>query len=881
MSYTVYVTTQGHVAEQVFNAVAAVFYGEGASAFFKPILGLMFFAGVMWASLRTATQGTYKLLTTHILPLTVIVGLLITPKASVNIIDVSNEMIPRRVDNVPWALAALMGLSTTASYDLSKRINAIFTTPDDLKYHKTGMLFGSRLIQKARMSKIVNYNTAKNMRSFIDQCVLYEALLERKYDFETLKTSENLWELVRSNASPARAFRWTGRAAGGGTGSEIITCQAGAGRLNTLFAEEARGVIGNLSVKIFGDAEGGDPTSMLRSGLQSSFGHLLGFAQTAEEIIKQEMMIYSVVDAFESTSYELGNGADFSVRKAYLQHKSGLESSAKLAAEHLPTLQLVMQLLLVGAFIIIAPLSLLPMGVNFLINWAGMLLQVLTWGPLYSIINMIMMSASKSTTPLTIGTTKEISDDHSLFVATAGGLCMSIPFISMMIFSKRTRNMGEMAGSLMGGLQGAAQGAGAEIASGNISMGNLSLGNVQAHNMSSNQENWSSSYQSGHMTTSDGEVTTTQATSGETIANVASSNLRSKVSMSEGMSHSLSEQAQSLEQASQSEQVAAMESKAAGYKELLSYGTHLNNQESSGKSYSHAQKGDVGETAQQLADLTNDFAKTHNVSNDIAANAILSATVGAETSAGISILGTGAKAYGRAEYQLQGQAGKKWSDLVSSAENFSEKNNIGKMVSQLDSYANEGRFGTTQDAGKSLQENAAASLEKSKNHTEQASALHQKSESYSTLANQVRQNSSSIDHNLSQDYYNWLRVQPGVGGRGQLGEGGARSILTDTGRNQSYSSRFIEENRDKYAQSYMAQQPNIQSTYSGYKGDINSDVSADADKTKINNMAAQLSQVDRKVASEVEDKMDEIKKDLGNHRKDINENGNVRRKRTQ
>jgi hypothetical protein len=49
--------------------------------------------------------------------------------------------------------------------------------------------------------------------------------------------------------------------------------------LNTLFAEEARGVIGNLSV-----------------------------------------------------SYELGNGADFSVRKAYLQHKSGLESSVKLAA---------------------------------------------------------------------------------------------------------------------------------------------------------------------------------------------------------------------------------------------------------------------------------------------------------------------------------------------------------------------------------------------------------------------------------------------------------------------------------------------------------------------------------------------------------------------
>lgn len=881
MSYTVYVTTQGHVAEQVFNAVAAVFYGEGAAAFFKPILGLMFFAGVMWASLRTATQGTYKLLTTHILPVTVIVGLLITPKASVNIIDVSNEMIPRRVDNVPWALAALMGLSTTASYDLSKRINAIFTTPDDLKYHKTGMLFGSRLIQKARMSKIVNYNTAKNMRSFIDQCVLYEALLERKYDFETLKTSENLWELVRSNASPARAFRWTGRSAGGGAGSDIITCQAGAERLNELFEEEARMSIGKLSVKIFGSTEGGDPTPMLRSGLQSSFGHLLGFAQTAEEIIKQEMMIYSVVDAFESSSYELGNGGDFSVRKAYLQHKSGLESSAKLAAEHLPTLQLVMQLLLVGAFIIVVPLSLALNGVSFLINWAGMVLQVLTWGPLYSIINMIMMSASKSTTPLTIGTTKEISDEHSLFVATAGGLCMSIPFLSMMIFSKRIRNMGEMAGSLMGGLQGAAQGAGAEIASGNISMGNLSFGNVQAHNMSSNQENWSSSYQSGHMTTSDGEVTTTQTMSGQSIVNVASSNLRSTPRMSESLSNSLSEQAQSLEQASQSEQVAAMESKAAGYKEILSFGQHLNNQESSGHSYSHAQKGDVGETAQQLADLTDQFAKQENISKENAINDLLSASIGGKTSVGLNILGSGGSAYAKGDYTHQSTWHKRDVESWNKAKDFSEKHNIGEMISQLDSYAKEGRFGTTEDAGKSYQDNAAASFEESRNHSEQASALHQKSESYSTLANQVRQNASSIDHNLSQDFYNWLKDQPGVGGRGHLGEGGARDILTDTGRSQFYASRFIEQQRDTYAQNYMSQQPNIKSTYEGFKGGIPGDVNADAEKAKINNIAAQLKGVDRKIESVVEDHLSEINEKLGQHKKHITAKGEKRKTQAQ
>lgn len=880
MEYTVYVTTQGEVAEQIFNAVAAVFYGEGAAGFFKPVLSLMFVAGIMWSSLRTAMHGTSKLLMTHILPVTAIVGLLIAPKATVNIIDVSKPMIPHRVANVPWALAALMGLSTSASYDLSKRINAIFTSPEDLKYHKTGMLFGSRLIQKAKMSRIVNYNTAKNMRSFVDQCVKYDALLGRKYDFNTLKTSENIWELVRSNASPARAFRWEGPSSIG-EGDDIVTCIEGAERLNSLFEEEARGQLGRLSVKIFGPSEGGDPTPLLKAGLQDTFGYLLGFAKSAEEIIKQEMMIKAVVDSLESRSFELGNTPDFAVRKAYLQHKSGLESSAKLAAEHLPTLQIVLQLVLAGCFILIAPLSLLPMGYSFMLNWAGMLLQVLTWGPLYSIINMIMVSASRSTTPLTIGTTQEIADEHSLFVATAGGLCMSIPFLSMMIFSKARRNMGEMASSLLGGLQGAAHGAGAEIATGNISMGNLSFGNVQAHNMSTNQENWSSNYQSGHMTTSDGEFTKTQATSGETIANVATSSLRTKLAMSESLSNSYSEQAQSLEQASKSEQVAAMESKASALKEIVSYGEHLNNQESSGKSYTHAEKGDIGETAQQVADLTDQFAKKHDVSNDVAATAILSASVGAETSAGISILGTGAKAYGKAEYQLQGRMGKNWTDLVSKAEDFSEKHNIGDMLSKVESYAKEGRYGTTQDAGKSFQENAAASFEKSRTHSEQSTALHQKSENYSHAAAQVRQNAASIDQDLTQKYYNWLRVQPGGGGRGVLGDGGARDIVTDPSRNQFYASRFMEEYGEENLKKYLPEQSNVQATYESYQGEVKDTTNYEQDRQKIEGLASQIRGVDNRVEEIVDGELSEIQDQIKGQRKGIRKAGAARKKQAQ
>jgi len=149
------------------------------------------------------------------------------------------------------------------------------------------------------------------------------------------------------------------------------------------------------------------------------------------------------------------------------------------------------------------------------------------------------------------------------------------------------------------------------------------------------------------------------------------------------------------------------------------------------------------------------------------------------------------------------------------------------------------------------------------------------------MANQVRQNASSIDHNLSQDYYNWLRTQPGVGGRGQLGEGGARAILTDTGRNQAYSSRFIEENREKYAQSYMTQQPNIKSTYGGFKEGVSGNVNADAEKTKINNMSAQLRNVDKKVASEVEDQLSEINENLGKHRQDITAKGEKRKTQAQ
>ncbi len=206
MEYTVYTFGGGEILNGVFNAIAMSLNGHDGSLF-EPLKRLGLILGAFWAALYALYGDQIKVFTHWIMPMTVFMNLLFVPTATVWILDPVHHY-HQKVDNVPYGLAALAGHVSTIGYHITGKIESFFSLPDDLRYQKSGFLFASDIIQKAKTFHITNTDLAENMKSFVGQCVLYDAMLGRKYNIDELRNTDDIWGLVSAHPSQARSFVW-------------------------------------------------------------------------------------------------------------------------------------------------------------------------------------------------------------------------------------------------------------------------------------------------------------------------------------------------------------------------------------------------------------------------------------------------------------------------------------------------------------------------------------------------------------------------------------------------------------------------------------------------------------------------------------------------
>src|SRR5205085_8478534 len=120
------------------------------------------------------------------------------PKMSIEIIDEVNGGKPYAVDHVPLGLALLANITTSLSYALTQLTEMNFSMPDDLRYHRSGMVFASEIVRAVSQFEITDARFDSNIQGFIHQCVFYDILL-KKYSINDLVESNNIWSLVSKN----------------------------------------------------------------------------------------------------------------------------------------------------------------------------------------------------------------------------------------------------------------------------------------------------------------------------------------------------------------------------------------------------------------------------------------------------------------------------------------------------------------------------------------------------------------------------------------------------------------------------------------------------------------------------------------------------------
>ena len=790
MAYDIYTYGNGEILQGVFNAIAMCLKKDGGTLY-EAMIRLGLIVGVMWAVVYAIYGDIVKLFSSWILPLSVFNIILFAPTATVMIKDpVTNFQKP--VANVPYGLAIFASYTSRIGYGITEQVEKIFNLSDNIKYQKTGHVFASNLIHKAKTLHITNEEVAENMRQFVGHCVAYDALLGRKYTIQDLRNSSDIWGLVSANASPVRSFLWKEPRdeKGGGGAPSILSCKDGVVKFNKLWPGEITKTATWFGKKMFGKNGGVDAKAQILQSLPIVYNELGNMSQGATDILKQQMMINSVIDGIDQQSTAMGNASNFAARRAYLHQRSTYETLGAMAGDTLPIMKAVLEAIAYSVFIFIVPLALLPFGWRFILSWGQIILWLQMWAPLYAILNYIMTMAAKAKTltamsmsneaGITIASSVGVANANADISAMAGYLAMSIPFLCIAIV-KGVGSFVTMASHLGNVTQGSAAMAAGEATSGNYSFGNISEGNVQMANTSMLQQSHAASYRSGSFQHADGRTDMITASDGSQMINVSSSNIPISLNVAESQSAQLSEMQNQTWQQGLSQSQASSQNIANSIRNSASLNESIRASENAGNSVSQGISTEQSQALNKSQQYVTDFAKQHNINEEKAANLFAEASAGG----GVFIKGS---AGGRTSVNSSDQK------MLQDVEKVTQSQDYQQAVRESAQAAKSLSHTLTDEKTRNLAADVAGSYEKGMQQREEAAKNFSASENYGRQAMMTKANSASINANHNQQFVEWLSKQKADNTNGTIGKHGAAHIIAnDPQKTMGYANNYMAE----------------------------------------------------------------------------------------
>lgn len=769
MEYPIYTFGNGEILKGIFDSIAMVMNSHSGSLY-RPLICITSIISVFWAALYVIYGDAVKIFMAWIIPSSAILYLMFAPQATVRIIDTSPSLFQDRVQHVPYGVAMLGHYVSLIGKVLTEEVEKVFSLPDDLKYHKSGVLFASNIVQQAKSFRITNENMAENMRQFVGQCVVYDALLGVKYTIEDLRNSEDIWKLVSTNASPVRSFYWR-NVKNPSERPVIVTCKEGVRKFNQEWNAMATKAADIFGTKVFGKRI--NARSEVIKYLPLAYSLLENSSDQAGKIIQQQMMIHAVVDGIEQGSTALGNAPNFASKRAYLQQRATYETLGTLAADTLPAMKAVFEGIAYAAFLFVLPLALMPFGYKFLLRWVQILLWLQMWAPLYAVLNYMMTMAAKSKClahlslsnelGVTIASSVGLSNINADIASMAGYLAISIPFLCIALV-EGVGSFVHMASHLGGVSQGTAQMAAGEAVTGNYSFENVTQGSRQISNTQMLQHSSAASYRSGSFQLSDGQYDTITTSDGAQISNVTSPNLPSSVNVSETIGNNYLESAAQSTQKGLNMRENASRAEADSLRQYADLSDHLSKSETMSQQNSRGISVDDSKAISKASQKLDEFAKQRNITRDRAAEAF--AQVGASVGWGPFSLGGNAS--------LKSTAGD--NNLNSEAKKFMEENNFRETLQKAQQAAHNIVHGTSDEKAKRLAEGASGSHEKSEHYNTEAGKSFSEAESYQQQASFTRANSASINASYGQQILDYIANQPAENAPGKIGVRGAAHI---------------------------------------------------------------------------------------------------------
>lgn len=512
MTLDIWVTSSGGMITMGLNAVAAMMSNSG----WKTVMWIAEVLGILTCIYSYLKTHDLRIMFYWALTFTLVTALLLTPKVTVVVNDLTAPDTIGRVDNVPLGLAAPLWIITGTGYTITTAYEDFFHFPDERTYTKTGMMFASKLMQDSVTIAGRDPVVAVNMVAYTKNCVVPDITLNHKYSMQDVMESTEVQSVIFSKPSPLRGIYWRDA-----TGSTFMYCRDAAPKLKNLLAiqgtPESSTFMYHAARMLPGNTT---PATAYANQLAGSYSYFFNSSQAAKDIILQNVAVAglrrglnSYVKGMNDTASMVDIASEQSLMKLRLSHAV----SYTIATEVLPQLHTVLLLFCICIFpVMVLALFVREISMGVCKNYLNFMGSLMLWPVMFAIFNFAVnygTQGSFNATGPTLSNMNRLMETSSTTAGIAGWLMLSIPFLAFKLFTQLGQNFASLSSSLGSALGGASTADASAVASGNYNMANMQMENINGFKTNLNRE-----YREGSTTLQLGNgAVETQTAAGQTV----------------------------------------------------------------------------------------------------------------------------------------------------------------------------------------------------------------------------------------------------------------------------------------------------------------------------------------------------------------------------
>ena len=795
------------VLYQAFQAISAFVKNDTWFSLIK----IAEFIGILMTVIVYIKGQDFRVFFYWLVAFVLINTVLLTPKERVIIRDLANPTIVKTVDNIPLGVAFPLYLSTDIGNTIARTYDMFFSTPDDVKYTHTGLLFGQRLLEESFYIKPSNDKLATNLNNYIQSCVVERNMIKGSNNFEQLMNNKELINTLYAG-SPADYVNFNNSLQSCATAGKAIATDL---KNYASSDDPIKKLMNGLGLKSMNPASLKEYNNKLSNVQQ----HFMKSSKTASEIYTQNMLVNAYRRSLErypasldGSSELIAQASEQSLTKMKLAH----HASYQVAGKTLPALHTVLLVLMVGIFpIMVMAMFIREVAWSVVKNYITVLFSLMMWPVLFAVFNSIITTLNAQVMhgeSFTISNMDKVKENATMIAGMASWLLLSIPFLSFKLVTNLGQNIAS-AGSYLGNALASSTSADAAA----TASGNYNWGNMQMNNINGNKVDLNSVYREGMSTiqNKDGS-TTTMTNNGQFVHNVdmGMSRLPFKIDALSSISSSLANSASVTERESAQYQQGFRHAMTNAYDNATQLSKHLSHNIDAGEGLSSDTRQALDKTFKELNSYkTNDGTNIQH-STEISNQSSTSVNSGASISSPLkSILPASVSG----SINAQNTDARNNSGRLSS--NFDV--NLGYEGSQSDAYSKVKSLSETEISNikdqdtRSLVRNLQASLRSADENWNSFVASQSKEKAISDVATLTQTNSFNVSDDYSQRFANYVYQT--------LGQDQAVNVLSANPNAQDLKTReaLLQEFSQRYTEELIAQHQSRSSETLGKYGSNN------------------------------------------------------------